>query len=91
MSRLTGWLGAPLRWFLVGMLTVYRATLGQMLAGRCRFHPTCSAYALKAVRVHGPLKGSALALWRVARCSPLTPGGVDPVPVAGNWRSRSVV
>jgi putative membrane protein insertion efficiency factor len=84
-------LAAPFRWLLVGLLTLYRATLGQMLAGRCRFHPTCSAYALEAVRVHGSLKGSALASWRVLRCSPLSAGGLDPVPASGNWRSRSVV
>jgi uncharacterized protein len=70
---------------------VYRGTVGQLLVGRCRFHPTCSAYAVEAIRVHGALKGSALAVWRVARCSPLSAGGLDPVPPAGTWRSRSFV
>jgi putative membrane protein insertion efficiency factor len=84
-------LGAPARWVLAGLILLYRGTLGQLLAGRCRFHPTCSSYALDAVRTHGALKGLALAGWRIARCSPLTSGGIDPVPGAGTWRSRSIV
>lgn len=58
----------------------YRRFLSPLLAPRCRFHPTCSAYALEAIRVHGALKGSWLAAKRVARCHPWNPGGVDPVP-----------
>ena len=46
----------------------------------CRFHPTCSEYALGAVETHGVLKGMALATWRVLRCNPFNPGGHDPVP-----------
>ena len=84
-------LTAPLRWALLAVILVYRGTIGQLLVGRCRFHPTCSAYALEAIRTHGAIKGSMLAVWRVARCSPLTAGGLDPVPDQGNWRSRSVV
>jgi uncharacterized protein len=84
-------LAAPLRWVILALILVYRGTVGQLLVGRCRFHPTCSAYALEAVRIHGALKGSALSAWRVLRCSPLTSGGLDPVPDLGNWRSRSVV
>jgi uncharacterized protein len=92
MMREALWLvGAPLRWALVGAILLYRGTIGRLLAGRCRFHPTCSAYALESVRTHGALKGVGLAIWRVARCSPLTSGGIDPVPAAGTWRSRSVV
>ena len=75
------WLvGAPVRAALVALLLGYRATAGRLAAGRCRFHPSCSAYALEAVRIHGAAKGSALAAWRVARCSPLSRGGLDPVP-----------
>ncbi|HEX7002164.1 MAG TPA: membrane protein insertion efficiency factor YidD [Trueperaceae bacterium] len=46
----------------------------------CRFHPTCSEYALEAVETHGVLKGMAMATWRVLRCNPFNPGGFDPVP-----------
>jgi uncharacterized protein len=92
MMRETLWmLGAPLRWAAMAPILVYRATLGRLLAGRCRFHPTCSAYALEAIGTHGALKGVALALWRVARCSPLTAGGIDRVPEAGTWHSRGFV
>jgi hypothetical protein len=84
-------LGMPVRWALLGPILLYRATLGRLMVGRCRFHPTCSAYAIDAIRAHGALKGLALAVWRVARCSPLTAGGLDPVPPPGTWRSRSVV
>ncbi len=92
MIRSTMWaLGAPLRWTLAGMVLLYRVTLGQLAAGRCRFHPSCSAYALEAIRMHGALKGFGLAAWRVLRCSPLSPGGPDPVPQRGTWRSRSIV
>lgn len=78
--------GVPLRGALVGLLLLYRATVGRLAAGRCRFHPSCSAYALEAVRAHGAVKGTVLSAWRVLRCSPLTAGGADPVPPRGAWR-----
>lgn len=86
MRRLLWLAGAPARAVLIGALLTYRATAGRVVGGRCRFHPTCSAYALAAVRTHGAMKGSALAGWRVLRCSPLSGGGPDPVPPAGTWR-----
>lgn len=88
LPRLIWLAGAPLRGLLAGLVLVYRATLGPMMSGRCRFHPSCSAYALEAIRVHGALRGSALAVWRLLRCSPLTAGGLDPVPSRG--RSSAV-
>jgi putative membrane protein insertion efficiency factor len=50
------------------------------LPPRCRFHPSCSQYALDALAVHGAARGSLLAVRRVARCHPWHPGGIDPVP-----------
>lgn len=95
MSRLVAralWVaGAPARGILVGAVLVYRSTLGYLLGGQCRFQPTCSAYALEAIRVHGALKGSLLAGWRVLRCSPLRPGGPDPVPPRGSRGPEAVV
>jgi putative membrane protein insertion efficiency factor len=53
----------------------------------CKFRPTCSEYAAEAIAIHGPLRGSVLACWRILRCHPFSPGGFDPVPLppsAGN-------
>ena len=60
----------------------YRRFISPVIPARCRFHPSCSAYALEAVGVHGPVRGLALALWRLLRCHPFHPGGYDPVPPA---------
>lgn len=79
-------LGLPVRVALIALVRAYRAAIGPMMAGRCRFHPSCSAYAEEALRVHGALKGAALAGWRIVRCSPLSAGGLDPVPARGRWR-----
>jgi uncharacterized protein len=87
-SRLLWAVGLPARLAILGLLQLYRHTLGPLLAGRCRFHPSCSTYAVEAVKTHGAFKGSVLAAWRVLRCSPLTAGGVDPVPGQGAWRPR---
>ena len=56
---------------------------------RCRYYPSCSTYALGALRVHGPLRGSALAAGRVLRCHPWSPGGIDHVPPARTATSGS--
>ena len=72
--------GAPFRFLLLALVRGYRATIGPLLGGRCRFHPTCSAYAAEAIRTRGALVGSALAIWRVLRCQPFARGGLDPVP-----------
>jgi uncharacterized protein len=84
--RVVWTLGAPARAVLIGAFRVYRATLSGWLGGQCRFYPSCSQYAEEAVRVHGAAKGTALAVWRIARCGPFTAGGVDAVPTR---RSRA--
>ncbi len=58
----------------------YRLYISPRHPGCCRYSPTCSAYAQEAVSRFGPLKGGALALWRILRCNPLSRGGFDPVP-----------
>jgi putative membrane protein insertion efficiency factor len=84
--------GLPARLLLLGLIGLYRGVvsplLASMLGPRCRFHPSCSAYAQEAIKVHGAAKGLVLAGWRVLRCSPLTPGGLDPVPRRGTWGHR---
>ena len=72
--------GAPARLLLIGLIRVYRLTLSGLLGGQCRFYPSCSSYALDAIRLHGATRGTLLAMWRIARCGPFTDGGVDPVP-----------
>ena len=63
-------------WFLRG----YQLLLSPLLGQKCRFYPTCSNYAIEALRVHGAARGSLLAARRVCRCHPWNPGGVDFVP-----------
>lgn len=62
---------------------LYRIAIGPLLPKVCRFHPSCSTYALEALHRHGPLRGSWLTARRLGRCHPLNPGGVDPVPPLG--------
>jgi len=74
-------------WILTALLQVYRYTVSPVLhllapGSGCRYLPTCSAYALEAVRLHGPLRGSWLALKRLGRCHPWGGHGYDPVPPA---------
>lgn len=64
---------------LLALLWVYQRT-AVARAPRCRFHPTCSTYAVEAVHVHGALRGSGYAARRLGRCHPWNPGGIDPVP-----------
>ncbi|MWD30731.1 membrane protein insertion efficiency factor YidD, partial [Aquicoccus sp. SCR17] len=64
---------------LAGLLTVYRAVVSPLYGPVCRFFPSCSAYGLEAVHVHGAVKGSWLAARRIGRCHPWNDGGVDPV------------
>ncbi len=72
-----------MRWlsFLLSIpIWLYRLTLRQLLPSVCRFHPSCSTYALEALRVHGPFKGAVLTARRLVRCQPMNAGGLDPVP-----------
>ena len=64
----------------VAMLHVYRAVISPLYGDVCRYYPSCSAYALEAIRVHGVVKGIGLGSLRLARCHPWAAGGVDDVP-----------
>ena len=68
-----------LAWLLLGLVRLYRST-GVLRSPRCRFHPSCSSYALQAIRIHGGLRGAMLTMRRLGRCHPWNPGGVDHVP-----------
>jgi putative membrane protein insertion efficiency factor len=63
----------------VGLVYLYRYTLGALFPGGCKYHPSCSQYAIDAVRRKGLLRGSVLAAWRLLRCNPWSHGGFDPV------------
>jgi len=78
--------GAPVKTLLIAVVRGYRLLLSPFLGNHCRFHPTCSQYALDALHLHGALRGSWLALCRLLRCHPFCPGGIDPVPRPGEPR-----
>ena len=81
MSRSpVGALGAALGWLLVALVRLYQLFLSPLLPSACRYHPSCSAYAIQAIERHGPLRGVWLAARRILRCNPFRPGGYDPVP-----------
>ena len=61
-------------------VVAYRRWISPALPARCRFHPSCSGYALEALRTHGAVRGLWLTVRRIARCHPFHPGGYDPVP-----------
>lgn len=64
------------------LIRAYQIGISPLFPPTCRFYPTCSEYALEAVKIHGALKGSGMALWRICRCNPWNAGGLDPVPPA---------
>lgn len=65
---------------LVALVRGYQLLFSAWIGPVCRYHPSCSHYALQALRQHGALGGSSLAAWRVLRCNPWSAGGDDPVP-----------
>ena len=69
-----------MKYVLIGLLKFWRKFISPLYGDVCKYYPTCSAYALEAVTVHGAAKGSWLAARRLGRCHPLHPGGFDPVP-----------
>jgi putative membrane protein insertion efficiency factor len=69
-----------MKYLLIGFLKAYRLLISPLYGNVCRYYPSCSAYALRAVSVHGAIKGSWLTVRRLLRCHPWSPGGYDPVP-----------
>ena len=69
-----------MKYVLIGLLKAWRLLISPLYGNVCRYYPSCSAYALRAVSVHGAVKGSWLTIRRLLRCHPWAPGGYDPVP-----------
>ncbi|MBA3313871.1 MAG: membrane protein insertion efficiency factor YidD [Planctomycetota bacterium] len=63
---------------VIAGVRLYQIVLGPLLGGRCRFHPTCSNYAIEAVRKYGAVSGMLRGVWRILRCHPWSTGGHDP-------------
>ncbi|WP_030270117.1 membrane protein insertion efficiency factor YidD [Streptomyces sp. NRRL B-24484] len=69
-----------MKYLLMGLIRLYQWTISPLLGPVCRYYPSCSHYGYEAVRTHGAVKGSGLTAWRILRCNPWSPGGVDHVP-----------
>lgn len=64
---------------ILGILNFYRKYISPLKKPCCKYYPTCSAYAVTAIKKHGVFKGSLLSIWRILRCNPFSKGGYDPV------------
>ena len=87
LSRVLHWLGWPIRMLLQGLILGYQRFISPYFGNSCRYYPSCSGYALVAIRRHGAFKGTILATWRILKCNPWSGGGIDRVPRRGRWRS----
>lgn len=69
----------PLSWIVVGIVKIYQIFISPLKPPLCRFRPTCSEYLVQAIRIKGLVRGSWMAIRRLARCHPFCEGGFDPV------------
>jgi len=83
-------MNAMLTRILLILLRGYQLAVSPLLGQSCRFYPTCSNYAMEAIREHGPLKGVMLAAVRLGKCHPWHPGGNDPVPKKDGGRAGNM-
>lgn len=77
-----------MKWLLIGFIKLWRAVISPLYGNVCKYYPSCSAYGLEAVQVHGAARGSWLTVSRIVRCNPWSTGGYDPVPgtpAAAEW------
>jgi putative membrane protein insertion efficiency factor len=79
VSRVTARLAELAGALLLLPVHAYRRFVSPALPARCKYHPSCSAYAVEAVRELGPVRGTIIAAWRLARCNPWSNGGYDPL------------
>lgn len=74
------WIKTILTWPLLLLVKIYQYLISPLTPSSCRFHPTCSEYAVQALKKHGPFKGLALSVKRILKCHPWGKSGYDPVP-----------
>ena len=79
---------SALRTIAIAPIRVYQRTISRAIGPRCRYYPSCSEYAVQAIRSYGILRGIVLAAWRLLRCNPWSHGGVDPVEEQTLFRAR---
>lgn len=79
---------SPLSWLAIGLVYFYRGVISPILGPKCRFTPSCSEYAIEAIKEHGFVKGCWLSGKRLLKCHPLHAGGYDPVPPKPNKNDR---
>lgn len=85
---------SPLALVLIAGVRLWRRIVSPSYGNVCKYHPSCSAYGLQALQVHGALRGGVLIVWRLLRCNPWSPGGYDPVPgspEADAWRAEQAL
>ncbi len=80
MRRFFSALDAGFNAVLIALIRVYQYAISPLLGQRCKYYPSCSNYAVGALREHGVIRGLGLASWRLLRCNPFSHGGYDPVP-----------
>lgn len=80
IKRCVKWVLELLVQLLLLPIYFYKRAISPMLPPSCRFTPSCSTYAVEALKKHGPIKGLLLAIWRILRCNPWGGSGYDPVP-----------
>jgi putative membrane protein insertion efficiency factor len=78
-----------MRAVVIAPIQFYRRFISRLMPSRCKYHPSCSEYAVEAVRTYGVLRGLVLAAWRLLRCNPWSHGGVDPVEAQTIFRPRT--
>jgi putative membrane protein insertion efficiency factor len=86
VDRPTARRATPLAWLLIQPIRFYQRFITPYTPATCRYYPTCSSYAVRALRTHGAFKGTLLTAWRLLRCNPWSSGGVDHVPPRSSWR-----
>lgn len=86
--RAIGALTIPVVLLMVGMIRGYQLLVSPLLGPRCKFYPSCSAYGIEALSIHGPSKGLLLITGRVCRCHPWQLGGINPPPPYRQWRAE---